>query len=259
METQERVLEELYPVEQTESSVQLFSTDPETAFQEAQRIVNVVAKRCTGPGYLARINGKLYPTVSWWATIAATLSMYPRVVWSRRLDREGEIAYEARVEVHRNGLVISSGEALCSNREPRWREAPEHSVRAMAQTRAAGRSYRVALSFLAVMAGLEATPAEEMGDVMDFGMTTPQPAPSPTQDPATPKQINKLQELAVDERLSAQERTQLKALLLEGMTKAKASQLMERYFGKSVFQGGEWVRVSEGMLSNRKQHKEDGS
>jgi len=252
-------LESVHPIQEQEVEVlpqtTLFSRDPEEAFREAERLVGVVARRCTGPGYLVDIRGKQYPKIEWWTTVAASLGLFPRTVFARRLEREGEIAYEARVEVHHNGTVISTGEAMCSNREARWATADEFMLRSMSQTRAAGKAYRIPLSFLAVMAGLEATPAEEMP--VESQVTAPAPPIShgntnpPNGDPATPKQIKKLQELAVDERLTPQERTKLKQYLLEGVSKSKASQLMEHFFGRSVFQGGEWVRVSDGILTNR--------
>jgi len=250
-------LESVHPIQEQEVNVlqqtALFSRDPEEAFREAERLVGVVARRCTGPGYLVDIRGKQYPKIEWWTTVAASLGLFPRTVFARRLEREGEIAYEARVEVHHNGQVVSAGEALCSNKETRWQNADEYAIKSMAITRASGKAYRIPLSFLAVMAGLEATPAEEMpvesqvtAPPVSTGNTNP-----PNSDPATPKQIRKLQELAVDERLTPQERTKLKQLLLEGVSKSKASQLMEHFFGRSVYQGSEWVRVTDGILTNR--------
>jgi len=252
-------LESVHPIQEQEVNVlhqtALFSRDPEEAFREAERLVGVVARRCTGPGYLVDIRGKQYPKIEWWTTVAASLGLFPRTVFARRLEREGEIAYEARVEVHQNGQVVSAGEALCSNQEARWQNAEEYAIKSMAITRASGKAYRIPLSFLAVMAGLEATPAEEMP--VESLVTAPAPPVTtgnsnpPNSDPATPKQIRKLQELAVDERLTPQERTKLKQYLLEGVSKNKASQLMEHFFGRSVYQGSEWVRVTDGILTNR--------
>ena len=250
-------LGELHPTEQEERSVapsNLFSRDPEVAFQEAERLVGVVAKRCSGPGYLVDIRGKKYPKIEWWTTVAASLGLFPRTVFAKRLDREGEVAYEARVEVHHHGTVVSAGEALCSSLEARWKDADEYAIKSMSITRASGKAYRIPLSFLAVMAGLEATPAEEIpGDDQKMPSREPQTPVlqhNPGEIPATVKQIQKLEELAVDERVESGERHKLKQLLLEGVSKGKASEVMEHFFGKSVFRNGEWVRVSDGMLTS---------
>ena len=140
METQESVMDvEVRPVQSNvDNHRALFSHDPEQAYREAQQLVNVVASRCSGPGYLVNIRGKQYPKIEWWTSVSASLGLFPRVLFSKRLDREGEIAYEAKVEVHRNGHIIASGEAMCSNREERWRSADEYAIKSMTITRASG-------------------------------------------------------------------------------------------------------------------------
>ncbi|MBT7091493.1 MAG: hypothetical protein HN932_13600 [Candidatus Marinimicrobia bacterium] len=243
METQESVVPALYPNGPTGSAngTALFSHDPEQAFTEAQRIVNVVAKRCTGPGYLVQIGSKTYPTVSWWTVVGASLGLFARVVYARRLDREDEIAYESRVEIHKDGNVIASGEAMCSSKEERWAHADEYAIKSMSSTRSAGKCFRLALSFIAILAGLDATPAEEV----PVAKNTTSP------DSATAPQIASITRLARDQRLTDDERMRIQGLLLDGMSKAKASEVMEYFYGKSIKQGSEWIRVEEGVLSSR--------
>jgi hypothetical protein len=247
LETQECPIVVEHPDQETdvENHVMLFNPDPEKAYQEAQRLVNVVSSRCTGPGYLSTINGKVYPRIEWWASVSASLGLFPRVIYSKRIERNEEIAYEAKVEVHRNGLIISSGEAMCSNREARWRSADEYAIKSMAITRASGKSYRIPLSFLAVMAGLEVTPAEEI----------PQEESASKKDyseqRATDKQIEKLGSLVNDDRLTFDEQTKLRGALIKGLTKSRASEFMTYLFGESVRKGGEWIHISEGVLKGR--------
>lgn len=247
METQEISADALISNQSTsvENHTTLFNADPEVAYKEAQRLVNVVASRCTGPGYLVNINGKQYPKIEWWTSVSASMGLFPSIVFARYLDREDEIAYEARVEVRRNGHVISSGEAMCSNKETRWQHADEYAIKSMAITRASGKAYRIPLSFLAVMAGLEATPAEEM--VRDY----PAGNDRLQDDPATEKQINKLGDLLSDERLTYEEQTKLRGALQQGLTKSRASEIMSHFFGESIRQDGQWVRVNDGVLSSR--------
>ena len=248
METQEISADGLIPTQSTsaEKHTTLFNADPELAYKEAQRLVNVVAHRCTGPGYLVNINGKQYPKIEWWTSVSASLGLFPSTVFAKCLEREDEIAYEARVEVRRNGQVISSGEAMCSNKETRWQHADEYAIKSMAITRASGKAYRIPLSFLAVMAGLEATPAEEM--VRD----NPASNEHHQEHPATDKQINKLGDLLSDDRLTYEEQTKLRGALQQGLTKSRASEIMSYFFGESRREDGQWVRVSDGVLSSRK-------
>ena len=246
METHESVLPAVYPNGQADSAngTALFSHDPEQAFIEAQRIVSVVAKRCTGPGYLVNIKGKQYPKIEWWTTVSASLGLFPQVVFAQRLDRDDEIAYEAKVAVYRHNQIVASGEAMCSNREERWSHADEYAIKSMAITRASGKAYRIPLSFLAVMAGLEATPAEEIPVVGHSRQNTNGVG-------ATEKQLASLKNLLKDQRITEDERLRIQNLLLDGVGKERASTIMEYFYGKSIRKGSEWVRVEEGVLFAR--------
>jgi hypothetical protein len=62
METPIGVMGEAHPnaLEKIRNETSLFNSDPETAYKEAQRLVNVVSSNCTGPRYISMINGKAY-------------------------------------------------------------------------------------------------------------------------------------------------------------------------------------------------------
>ena len=143
----------------------LFSRKPKKAFEEMRELVQMMSSQCTGPKFISNINGKQYPKVEWWTNLGAVLGLFPVVIYSRRLDRDDEIVYESRVEVRLGEKVVAAGEALCSNREPNWMNSPEYSIKSMSITRSTGKAYRIPLSFIAVMAGLAPTPAEEMFSV----------------------------------------------------------------------------------------------
>jgi len=257
MKTQERVLDIVQPSQpNVDSYPALFSHDPEQAYREAQRIVNVVASMCTGPGYVVNIRGKQYPKIEWWTSVSASLGLFPRVLYSKRLDRDSEIAYEAKVEVHRNGQIIASGEAMCSNREDRWRSADEYAIKSMSITRASGKAYRIPLSFLAVMAGLEVTPAEEMPrDEVTQGTFGQEPNGHQGGIPASAKQLAAIRSFIDHPLVYVSEKRSLHALLEAGdMTRQKASEIMNFYLGVSVKgDDGSWVKSTRGKLSERKQ------
>lgn len=137
--------------------------DPLAVFDQGQAIVKRMASLCTGPQFIAPISGRKYPTVSWWTSVGAALGLAPIEVSNRRLDRPGgETAYEAVVEIRHGDRVVGRGSALCSSRERRWTRADEYAIRSMASTRATGKAFRLGLSWIATLAGLESTPAEEM-------------------------------------------------------------------------------------------------
>ena len=257
METQESVMDvEVRPVQSNvDNHTALFSQDPEKAYREAQRLVNVVASMCTGPGYLVNIRGKQYPKIEWWTSVSASLGLFPRVLYSKRLDREDEIAYEAKVEVHRNGQIIASGEAMCSNREERWRNADEYAIKSMAITRASGKSYRIPLSFLAVMAGLEVTPAEEM-PLQDISTSIPKQSRANNQNDelASEKQQAAVRGLIENNLVYPNEKRQIHGFIEDGLTKVKSKELLDFFYGVSILVDGAWTKTSMGKLEERRNH-----
>ena len=255
METSESVMDvEVRPVQSSvDNHRALFSHDPEQAYREAQRLVNVVASMCTGPGYLVNIRGKQYPKIEWWTSVSASLGLFPRVLYSKRLDREDEIAYEAKVEVHRNGQIIASGEAMCSNREERWRNADEYAIKSMSITRASGKAYRIPLSFLAVMAGLEVTPAEEMPPV-EQSQSIPEQARTNTHNGefASEKQQAAVRGLIENDLVYPNEKRQIHEFIAEGLTKSKAKDLLDFFYGLSILVDGAWTKTSMGKIEERR-------
>jgi len=255
METHESVMDvEVRPVQSNvDNHRALFSHDPERAYKEAQRLVSVVANRCTGPGYVVNIRGKQYPKIEWWTSVSASLGLFPRVLFSKRLERDGEIAYEAKVEVYRNNQIIASGEAMCSNREERWRNAEEYAIKSMSITRASGKAYRIPLSFLAVMAGLEVTPAEEMPSVEQTQPIPEHPRTNSHMDEmASEKQQAAVRGLIENDLVYPNEKRSIHEILEDGLTKAKSKELLDFFYGVSILVDGAWTKTSMGKLEARR-------
>ncbi len=144
------------------TSADLTQVDPIAMLEQGQSIVKWMSAKCTGPEFIANIQGRRYPKVEWWTTVGMALQLFPVEVESKRFNFEGGYQYEAIVEVRRNGNLITRASAICSTDEKAWGNRDEYMVKSMATTRAVGKSYRVGLSSLAVMAGLEPTPADEV-------------------------------------------------------------------------------------------------
>jgi len=230
-----------------EDNLQLFSRSPRKALSEMQELVKVMSDKSQGEEFIAIINNRKYPKVEWWTTVATTLGLFPFVVYSKRLNREDEIAYEARVEVRQGERVLGAGEAMCSNKESRWANVDEYAIRSMSITRATGKSYRIPLSFLAVMAGLNPTNAEEVpfdngGDKMSI-------------DRATDKQIDTLSSLLEHPLVNETEMKRLLELVNnDDLTRKEASSALEYFFGRSTRDPvtGKWIKDGYGILSQRK-------
>lgn len=135
-------------------------------YEQAESIAKTMAAKCEGPAYVSVISGRRYPTVSWWTAVGASLGFFPREVSCVRQERGDDriCVYEAVVEVvnQASGQIVGRGSAICSSKEKNWGNRDEYAIRSMAITRATGKAYRLGLAFIAVMAGLEATPSEEM-------------------------------------------------------------------------------------------------
>ena len=246
-------------VDNVDNSLQLFSRSPKKALSQMQELVQVMSSKCQGKEFIAIINGKQYPKVEWWTTVAATLGLFPVVVYSRRLDREGELAYEARVEVRYGDRVVGAGEAMCSNKETRWSSADEYAIRSMSITRATGKCYRLPLSFLAVMAGLNPTPAEEIPINNDFSDDSDeyQEESHQVEEPASEAQIYTLGNLIENAYLSNEERLNLSKTLEHSLTKSQAKELLNTFLGRSEFIDGKWENVSPGIIDQRKEQLPD--
>jgi hypothetical protein len=111
------------------------------------------------------IQGKKYLKVEAWQAIAIA---HGCVASSRGVERV-ETGYSAIGEVRRvdTGAVIATAEGFVGDDERMWASRPEFARRAMAQTRAISRACRSAFAHVVVAmnAGLETTPAEEMDGV----------------------------------------------------------------------------------------------
>jgi hypothetical protein len=151
-------------IEHDVTAVTVFDPDPVRALEQASTMIKAVSQICKGPQYISIIGGKKYPKVEWWTTVGGSKGLFPYLVWCKKLDRPDEVAYEARVEVRNqvNQTAITAAEAICTDKEKNWKGRDEYAIKSMAQTRATAKAFRLGLSFLATMAGLEATPAEEV-------------------------------------------------------------------------------------------------
>ena len=134
------------------------------------------------------ISGRRHVRVEGWTTCGALVGVFPRVEWCRRMDREDEVAYEARVSVRRTGTgeELSAAEAMCSSAESRWRGRDENAIRSMAQTRATSKALRLPLAWIVTLAGYDGTPAEEMEHVRE---PEPPPARAPAASPAPKRAV----------------------------------------------------------------------
>lgn len=105
---------------------------------------------------------KKYVKVDGWCTLGTMLGILPL----ESEVKEYKNGWYAKVDlVNKNsGITVGSASAICTRDEAGRKDSPEYAIRSMAITRATGKAYRLAFSWIMNMAGYESTPAEEMID-----------------------------------------------------------------------------------------------
>jgi hypothetical protein len=138
----------------------LFGTDdPDVIVEKACRIATALVKLVEKQGLVVDIKGKKFPKVEAWQTLAAMLSVNAVCEWTRPVEG----GWEARVVVYdRRGQMIASAEAQCTTKEFGKSKWEDYAIRSMSATRAASKAYRSNLGYIMVLAGYQATPAEEI-------------------------------------------------------------------------------------------------
>jgi hypothetical protein len=156
---------------------------PERELEGAEKAAAALRDRVFKAVPPAKIQGRQYPLVEHWQTIASFYGVVVKVSSTQFVQYGDAIGWEATAEAIRasDGMVLSRAEAMCMSDEPRWQGRPHHQMRAMAQTRAISRALRNIFARVMVLAGVEPTPAED-----DFA---DEPRPRRVrQEPETPQQ-----------------------------------------------------------------------
>jgi hypothetical protein len=190
VEPPEEEIGELVPHE-SEPTTLFHTSDPVIALQRMSRIATKLVEVVDDRKLYTTISGKKYLFVSAWTTLGGMLGVFPIVIWTR--PNESGDGILARVEARtRAGEVIGAAEAECSRAEPRWEKSAPYAIRSMASTRAISRALRGPLEQVVVLAGYEATAAEEMPVDQD---ERPKPSSPVEGAEASPEQLEEIKTL----------------------------------------------------------------
>jgi hypothetical protein len=166
-------------VQQAPQYLGLFGTDdPDAILEKASRVAATLVKLVDKQGLVVDIKGKKFPKVEAWQTLAAMLSVNAVCEWTRPV----ESGWEARVVVYnRSGQMIAAAEAQCTTKEFGKQKWEDYAIRSMSATRAASKAYRSNLGYIMVLAGYQATPAEEITpEMLDGGGKQEEKVPPPS-------------------------------------------------------------------------------
>ncbi|MDZ4205780.1 MAG: hypothetical protein U1C12_00980 [Patescibacteria group bacterium] len=131
--------------------------DPEADIGRAKKAAKALMQvvEATKP---LKMQGKTYLYFEHWQTIARFFNATVGIENTNKLVN----GYEAKSVVYQNGIIIGGAEASCLKDETNWKSKPDFQLKSMAQTRAMAKALRSIFGYVAVLAGVEATPAEEM-------------------------------------------------------------------------------------------------
>lgn len=125
-------------------------------------------------------NGKRYLEIHHWQTVGKFFNCTVATPDAEPCEIFGVQGAKAVANIidEKTGNVVGSATGYCMRDEKNWAQKPWAQVAAMAQTRAASRALSNKFRYVAVLAGYEGAPAEEMqADDRPF-IQTPQPKPA---------------------------------------------------------------------------------
>ena len=142
---------------------------PKDQIEYATEIATELNKIIDAKKLYSYISNKKYVAVEGWTTLAALRGCTPRER-SNEVDPTRDGVYIATVElVNAQGRVIGVASAECGDPDevdrkgkPVWASRPAYARRSMANTRATSKVCRQVFSWIMVLAGYSATPAEEV-------------------------------------------------------------------------------------------------
>ncbi|QIX61834.1 hypothetical protein HER32_11845 [Hymenobacter sp. BT18] len=185
---------------------------PSSSINVAQELARFIKEK----NLCSNIKGKDYVQVEGWQFAGSQLGIVPIMGAVEDLSFEKELRFRATVSLYdlHNKINLGGGVAECSNTETTKRYYERYAICSMAQTRAVGKAYRNVLAWLIKAAGFEATPYEEMVDVVDAGTgaTVVEEKPRPAGGPGHEKDAAPSDEDAPAQPSEAQ-RKQLIALI----------------------------------------------
>ncbi len=128
--------------------------DTRAMLDQVERNVRDVIAVARERGFVQRYGGSQHEFFGFpaWSLLALTYGLVPFVEWTRKVDD----GWEARAVVRtRDGEVVAAAEAMCTKTERNRRQSDDHTLRAMAQTRAMRNALRSCLGAALVLSGFD--------------------------------------------------------------------------------------------------------
>lgn len=120
-------------------------------------------------------NGKRYLEYPHWQTIAKFYHTSAATGEAVFVELGGVKGFKARGQIFddKTGQLVGGAEAYCMTDEPNWKHKPLFQLASQAQTRAACKALSNKYRYVAIVAGYEPTPGEEMDMTQERGLQAP--------------------------------------------------------------------------------------
>ena len=203
-----------------------------------------------------KIQNRKYVPVEGWMAIATAHGCNLSATDVRSVD--GGISARGLVRRISDGIILGEAEGFVGDDEKTWSNRPLFARRAMAQTRAMSRAARSVFAHVVVLmdAGLETTPAEEMGHEIEV---KPTPQREIVKDPVEPKPTSVPKQIDLKETYGKFKSAISESLLQFDLNRfIKASQTFEKYIDKlpeDIFE--EYEHWMQKALTTLVEHIED--
>lgn len=163
---------------------------PEIVLQEAAKAAQALKDVIESKPNKVVINGRTFLTFEDWQTLGRFYGITAAARATSYVEQGRVRGYECHAEaiLVSTGQVIGAAQAMCMDDETKWSDKPLYQLRSMAQTRAQAKALRGVLAWVAVMAGYNPTPAEEM----DGTAAARSIAPRLAYTPMHPERVRKL-------------------------------------------------------------------
>ncbi len=147
-----------------EAQVMDIVRNPKVVLAEAKEAADELVKVVRKAKLAQRFGGqKEHLFFEAWQTCGKFYGCTPKVKTTEYVEFGTAHGFEAKaVVVDRNGIEVSAAEAMCLSDEANWKNKPLFQLKSMAQTRACSKALRNVFAWVAVLAGFDPTPAEEM-------------------------------------------------------------------------------------------------
>lgn len=131
-------------------------------------------------------NGKRHLEFPHWQTLGKFYKCTVATYGAEYIEIAGVAGFKAKADVidEMTGTKIGSAEAYCMRDERNWKDKPLFQLASMAQTRAGSKALANKFRYVAIVAGYEPTPMEEMSDVQAKpSVQMPKPKPAAVRTP----------------------------------------------------------------------------